>query len=184
MSCNKSFIPLTQLVLEKAVDRANLKNPDDEIKLAGAIDKVVLYDEEVSAKIKSLVVELKTPPSEPRLAITFRAILRPTITLLLTLTFVMLVLGQVGMFDTDTRAETKVENLAKEVKQLKGKADIEEKKLREIQTELTKVVELSKEQSEAFFKRWDTAFTIFLAIYGPIIGFWFGERTVEKKNVS
>ena len=145
MSCNKSFIPYTHLVLEKAFKKAKIVDSDDEMKIKSFIDKVVLEDDEVGDRINSIAEELKMPPPEPMLAVTFRAILRPTITLILTATFITLVLGQVGIIgDAPTEAVA----------------------------------------SEAFYERWDKAFTVFLAIYGPIIGFWFGERTVEKKTAS
>lgn len=145
MSCNKSFIPYTHLVLGKAIKKSKTVSSDDERKITSYIDNVILEDDEVGEKINSLAEELKVPPPEPILAVTFRAILRPTITLILTATFIVLVLGQVGII---------------------GNAPTEEL------------------AAKAFFERWDKAFTIFLAIYGPIIGFWFGERTVEKKNAT
>ena len=145
MSCNKSFIPYTHLVLAKAIKKSKTINSDDERKITSFIDNVIIEDDEVGKEINSLAEELKVPPPEPMLAVTFRAILRPTITLILTVTFIALVLGQVGIIGN-------------------------------VPTEAV--------AADAFFERWDKAFTIFLAIYGPIIGFWFGERTVEKKNAN
>ncbi|MEA3547286.1 MAG: hypothetical protein U9R66_06445 [Thermodesulfobacteriota bacterium] len=145
MSHNKFFIPLTRLVLEKAIKDAEIENTNEEKKLISSMGKVILYDDDVNVKINSLVEELMVPPPEPKVAITFRAILRPTITLFLTITFIFLVFGQVGMIG-------------------------------EIPTD--------PNAAGVFFKRWDKSFTVFLAIYGPIIGFWFGERTVEKKGAN
>jgi hypothetical protein len=31
---------------------------------------------------------------------------------------------------------------------------------------------------------WDKMFSIFLAIYGPVIGFWFGQRTALKTTAT
>ena len=105
MSCNESFIPYTHLVLEKAFKKAKVVDSDGEMKIKSFIDKVVLEDDEVGKKIHSLAEELKVPPPETILTVTFRAILRPTITLILTATFIALVLGQVGIIgDAPTEA--------------------------------------------------------------------------------
>ena len=143
MSINKAFIPITNLVVEKAIKRAKNVNPDGARNIVSLIDNVILEDEDINQKIDALVEELREPPPESGLAVTFRAILRPTITLGLTITFILLILGQVGLIGT---------------------------------------VPDDPNVAKPFFERWDKAFTIFLAIYGPIIGFWFGERTMKKKR--
>jgi hypothetical protein len=131
-----ALIPFTQTIVKKIVSEVG--NTDgktvDIEKLKNQIDDVILSDDQgIQKEIEKIILELST---EPKLALGIRALIRPLMTLILTITFVALIFGQVGFI-----------------------GDIPQEK------ELVNYKEV---------------FTIFLAIYGPIIGFWFGERTGER----
>ncbi|MCL6421682.1 hypothetical protein [Aestuariirhabdus haliotis] len=131
-----ALIPFTQKVIKKAillVGKENSKTVDIE-QLRNQIDDAILSeDTDIQDEIEKVLKGLRV---EPRLALGIRALIRPLMTLILTITFVALIFGQVGFFG-DLPEGPALENY-KEV------------------------------------------FTVFLAIYGPIIGFWFGERTAER----
>ncbi len=90
----------------------------------------IMQDEDVKPRIKAIE---KSFTEEPRLITGFRNVVRPVITIILTLGFVGLIgWGVVGANDLN---------------------------------------------------QWSTVLAVFLAIYGPIIGFWFGEHTALKGRV-
>ncbi len=131
-----ALIPFAQKIIKKAV--AEVGNEDDKTvdveKLKNQIDDVILSgDDDIQQEIDQILLGLRT---EPRWALGIRALIRPLMTLMLTITFVALIFGQVGFFGTLP-----------------------------VGPELANYKEV---------------FTVFLAIYGPIIGFWFGERTADR----
>jgi hypothetical protein len=127
-----ALIPFAQKIVAKAA--ASAGQPLDVEKLKNQIDDVILSkDQETLEVIDQLIEDLRP---EPAWAVGARTMIRPLMTLILTITFVTLILGQVGV-----------------------------------------IGEIPTGEEQRIYKE---VFTVFLAIYGPIIGFWFGERTAER----
>ncbi len=134
-----SLIPFTRTVVTKTIEHGDFSESERKViaKIQNKVDDVILSnDDEMTKELRELVNHLQP---EPPWAVGIRALIRPTMTLVLTIVFVILVLGQAGLISGDRQPDDEV---YKEV------------------------------------------FTVFLAIYGPIIGFWFGERKAEKKLAS
>lgn len=133
-----SLIPFTRSVVSKVVKYDDFSDAEKEVivKVTNNIDDVILNDEGLPGEVNALAQSLHP---EPTWAIGTRALIRPLMTLILTMIFVLLVLGQAGFFDITNGIGA---DAYKEV------------------------------------------FTVFLAIYGPIIGFWFGERNAAKNKPS
>lgn len=127
------LIPYTQTVVKKAIDLVGNGNSKtvDVRQLRNQIDDAILSnDKEVQSEYNEILSAIQ---AEPRLALAIRALIRPAMTLILTITFVALLYGQVQASDPGEKIKT----------------------YREV-------------------------ITVFLAIYGPIVGFWFGERSAER----
>jgi hypothetical protein len=86
-------VPILRDVIERAMKAAGKEDPNE---IKGVKDKVedVLKDQEVAEKIAGLVKsEPKILPPEPETFDRFRAFVRPVVTLLLTFTFVILIIS-------------------------------------------------------------------------------------------
>lgn len=136
MDYKNSFLPLVRDLADKACkEEGNTgKAALDPDKIKDKLENIILHDDDINRRINKLAIDLKSPLPEPELARMLGALIRPAITLILTISFIALVLGRVGFLGPDIANASEM----------------------------------------------DKMFDIFLAIYGPIIGFWFGERSALK----
>ncbi|HHT00796.1 MAG TPA: hypothetical protein ENK73_08085 [Thiomicrospira sp.] len=132
-----ALIPVIRTLLDQSIQEGKFDETEKKtiLKLKNNLDELLLQNNEViHHEVASFVKDVQTESPTVKL---LRGILRPSITSILTITFVFLIVLQTGFFDFAGFVDQKV---------------------------------------------FDQIFTVFLAIYGPIIGFWFGERTVEKSK--
>ncbi|MEA3406418.1 MAG: hypothetical protein U9R28_11865 [Pseudomonadota bacterium] len=137
MNDKTALIPLVRTLLEQSIQQGKFDENEKQtiLKLKSDLDELLLQENaSINHEVASFVKDVQHESPSVKL---LRGILRPSITSILTLTFVFLIVLQTGFFDFAGFVDQKV---------------------------------------------FDQIFTVFLAIYGPIIGFWFGERTVEKNK--
>lgn len=92
-----TLIPFSRSVIDKINNSDDFSDEEKTVvtRIKNEIDHVIIKDEKISNEVQNLVAYLQL---EPTWAPGIRALIRPSMTLNLTIVFVVLVLTQAGLF--------------------------------------------------------------------------------------